>query len=180
MPEASDASTQRADSATQTRQSIAESAGIYLRARRALLASLGAIAITMDETNEFLSRLIERGEMAESDIAQFVSEYIMRKAPGDQEEPEPPVNKESKVETSLRAPAERTSIALAESVEVILERLNVPTHADIEELSRKISVLNEKVTALKERGGQLRANGQAAAVASDGEPMHEGRRSVEG
>lgn len=129
-------------------ETIAQNASLFLRARRALLASLGAIAITIEESNEFLSRLVERGEVAESDISRIVNEYVGRGG-----------RTEESAEVVRRPAVERTPPVLTNSVEVILERLNVPTHADIEELSRKISLLNEKVTALKQRGGMLHMSG---------------------
>ena len=42
-------------------------------------------------------------------------------------------------------------MALEDSVETILTRLNVPNKTEIEELSRKINYLNEKVLALRQR-----------------------------
>ena len=41
--------------------------------------------------------------------------------------------------------------ALEDSVETILNRLNVPNKAEIEELSRKIGLLSEKVNTLDGR-----------------------------
>ena len=46
----------------------------------------------------------------------------------------------------------KAGMALEDSVETILTRLNVPNKTEIEELSRKIGLLNEKVSALNNRG----------------------------
>ncbi len=46
---------------------IVQSANLYLAVRKVLLSSLGAMSLTADETNEFLNRLVERGEIAEAD-----------------------------------------------------------------------------------------------------------------
>ena len=46
---------------------IVQSANLYLVVRKALLASLGTVALTADEAGELFSRLVERGEIAEND-----------------------------------------------------------------------------------------------------------------
>ncbi len=46
----------------------------------------------------------------------------------------------------------KAGIALEDSVETILNRLNVPNKNEIEELSRKIGLLSEKVSTLDESG----------------------------
>lgn len=45
----------------------------------------------------------------------------------------------------------KAGIALEDSVETILNRLNVPNKNEIEELSRKIGLLSEKVSNLDGR-----------------------------
>ena len=45
---------------------IVQSATLYLLVRKALMASLGAVALSADEANEFVNRLVERGEIARS------------------------------------------------------------------------------------------------------------------
>ena len=72
-----------------------------------------------------------------------------------------------------RITIDKAAYALADSVEVILGRLNVPTKGDLEELSRKISKLNERVLALRQRnmaaeqGGQAQPDEQGAPDAAD-------------
>ena len=46
----------------------------------------------------------------------------------------------------------KAGIALEDSVETILNRLNVPNKNEIEELSRKIGLLSEKVSHLDGQG----------------------------
>jgi poly(hydroxyalkanoate) granule-associated protein len=132
-----------------------EQAHISQTARRALLTSLGALALSLEEANELLDRLVERGEVMEGDLARLVNEYLSREravANGSA------VHSES-VQLPAEPPraAERAAGTLAGSVEAILGRLNVPTHADIEALSLKISRLNDKVTALHRQRAALAA-----------------------
>lgn len=119
---------------------VVQSAGLYLAARRVLLASLGAVAIGLEEGNEFIERLVERGELAEADLTRLVNETI-----------EHSNQREARASEERKGTVDKAAMAIADSVEVILGRLNVPTKTDIEELSRKINYLNEKVMALRQR-----------------------------
>ncbi|GIK74230.1 MAG: poly(hydroxyalkanoate) granule-associated protein [Chloroflexota bacterium] len=116
---------------------IVQSANLYILVRKVLLSSLGAVALSMDEANEVLAKLVERGEVAEADLQKMLNELRARRERSEAE--------------AVRAREElsrKASNTLEESVETILTRLNVPNKSDIEELSRKISHLNEKVSAL--------------------------------
>ncbi len=95
--------------------------------RKVLLASIGAIALAQDEIEDFVNRLIERGEIAEKDGRKLVRELRERrkKTTHDAEE------------------------KMSKQVEEILDRLNVPTKADIQALSDKIAALTKKVDELK-------------------------------
>ncbi len=116
---------------------IVQSANLYLAVRKALLASLGAVAITAEEANELLDRLVERGELAESDVQNIVRDFRAQNR-----------QREAEVDKAREEITRKASVALEDSVETILTRLNVPNKADIEELSRKIGQLNEKVASL--------------------------------
>jgi len=119
---------------------IMQSANLYLMARKALLASLGAVAMTLEEANGFVDKLVDRGELAEADAQKLLAEWRMRS------------NEREKVVGEVRkSTAAKAGLALEESVEVILSRFNVPTKSDIDELSKKISALTQKVGALMER-----------------------------
>lgn len=127
-------------------EAIVQSANLYLLVRKVLLASLGAVALTAEEAGEFLDRLVERGELAEADVQKMLSEFSAgRKAPVTAEKPEKAAAKADK------ATAKKASGPLEGSVESILDRLNVPTRSDIEELSKKISRLDSKVSELKSK-----------------------------
>jgi len=119
---------------------IVQSANLYLMARKALMASLGAVAMTLDEANEFVDKLVERGELAEADTQKLLNELRTRSTTSEQTVGEASKNIVSKA-----------GMALEESVEVILNRLNVPSKSEIEELSKKIGALNQKVSALIEQ-----------------------------
>lgn len=101
--------------------------------RRVLLAGVGAAALTTDEIQDFLNRLVERGELAEKDVRKLMNDVVARRD-----------GAEKRVEKSV----ESASGVVEEQIEKILARLNVPNKGDIEELSKKIATLSQKVDDL--------------------------------
>jgi polyhydroxyalkanoate synthesis regulator phasin len=93
-------------------------------ARKVLLASVGAVALAQDEVEDFVNRLVERGEIAEKDGKKLVGDWM---------------EKRKKV----------TERELDKRIEELLHRVNVPTKSDIEALSAKITALTKKVDELK-------------------------------
>lgn len=130
------------------------SSGVLEYARRLLL---GSVSLTLDEINEFLAWLKRRGSVSEADVALLVQQYV-ETHPADGAAPD------DLVVVNLPPRLEKQS-ALERSVETILVRLNVPTRSDIENLSRKITMLNEKVSRLKE---MREANAAPPALPDDG------------
>ncbi len=125
-------------------EAIVQSANLYLMARRVLLTSLGAVALTLEEGDDFVNKLVERGEVAETDLNRMVEEFVRRSN-----------EREASALETRKGTMDKAAYALADSVEVILGRLNVPSKGDLDELSRKISQLNEKVLALRQRNAPL-------------------------
>jgi len=100
--------------------------------RRIVLASIGAIALAQDELEDFMKKLVERGEIAEQEAKKIMNEAISRK------------NKQgSKAEDEIQKGFAST-----------LKRMNIPSKSDIEVLSEKINELSKKVDELKEEPKQ--------------------------
>lgn len=108
-------------------------------ARKVLLASVGAVALTKDEIEQFVSRLVERGEIAEQDGRKMVKDVLARRRAQTEQA-------EEEVEKQM----EKAENVLDERIEAMLTRLNVPTKNDIDTLSQKITALSAKVDALKD------------------------------
>jgi poly(hydroxyalkanoate) granule-associated protein len=100
-------------------------------ARKVLLASIGAMALAQDEVEDFVNRLVERGEIAEKDGRKLVKEVMDRR------------KKETK----------KAEDEMGKRMQDTLDRLNVPTKADIEALGDKIAALTKKVEDLKKTQG---------------------------
>ncbi len=94
--------------------------------RKVLLASIGAVALAQEEIEEFINKLVERGEIAEQDGKKLVGE-VMERRKKFQKKTEGEMNKQ---------------------VEQILERMDVPTKGDIDSLSKKITALSKKIDDL--------------------------------
>jgi polyhydroxyalkanoate synthesis regulator phasin len=92
--------------------------------RKVLLAGIGAVALAQDELEEFVDKLVERGEIAEKDARKLLREATEKR------------RKSAETEIDKR-------------LEDVLEQLNVPSKADIDALSHKIVALTHKVDELK-------------------------------
>lgn len=110
--------------------------------RRVLLASVGAVALTRDEIEDFVTHLVERGEIAEQDGRRLVRETLRRQRSEVEDIAE-------KVQEGTEKRMSRAENALDQRIETVLGRLNVPSKGDIDLLSEKISMLADKVDALK-------------------------------
>jgi polyhydroxyalkanoate synthesis regulator phasin len=93
---------------------------LFELARKVALASVGAVALTQDEVEKFIDKLVERGEVAEKDARKLMRE----------------LSHKSRRTTDKR-------------MEEVLHRMDIPTRADIKALSLKIAALTEKVETLK-------------------------------
>jgi polyhydroxyalkanoate synthesis regulator phasin len=94
---------------------------------KVLLASIGAVALAQEEIEEFVNKLVERGEIAEKDGRKMVHEVMERR----------------------KKEAVKAEDQLSSRVEEILARMNAPTKADIDALGGKITDLSQKVDELK-------------------------------
>jgi poly(hydroxyalkanoate) granule-associated protein len=100
--------------------------------RKVLLASLGAAAITRDEVEAFLNKLVERGELAQKDGEKLVKEL------------------RSRVRDS-RPQVQKVGERVEQGVEEFLNRLNIPSKRDIDDLSAKIAQLSARVDELRKQ-----------------------------
>jgi polyhydroxyalkanoate synthesis regulator phasin len=95
-------------------------------ARKVLLASIGAVALAADEIEDFVNKLVERGEIAEKDGRKLVKDVLERRRE--------------------LSPIEQT---LDRQMDRLLARLNVPTKADVDALNASIADLTRKIDELQ-------------------------------
>ena len=101
---------------------------LYEAARNVLLAGIGVIALTQETIEDFVGRLIERGEIAEKEGRKLINEVMAKR----------------------KKDAEKGQDELTRRVETVMDRMSVPSKADIDALSDKITELSKKVDSLKE------------------------------
>jgi poly(hydroxyalkanoate) granule-associated protein len=104
-----------------------EEPGILESLRRVLLASVGVVALTIEEIGDLVDKLVERGEIAEQEGKKLVNE----------------IKEKRKKKTG-----EAEDLASSRMREM-MDKMDVPTKADIEDLSAKIATLSKKVDELK-------------------------------
>jgi len=106
--------------------------------RKLILAGIGAFALSREEAEAFLNRLVERGELAQKDAQKLFEEAMenLRKTA---------VPQSDQVQTNLNNLAARFET----SFEQFLNRLNIPSKRDIDELSAKIAQLALRVEELR-------------------------------
>ncbi len=100
-------------------------------ARRVLMAGVGVVVLAQEEIEEFVNKLIERGEIAEKDGRKLINEVIE--------------NRKNQAQETKQATQEEFDKRL----ESILDRLNIPTRGDIDKLNTKVTELTAKVEELK-------------------------------
>ncbi len=104
---------------------------LYETTRTILLAGIGAISLAQDEVNNFLDRLVERGEMAEADARKLVREVTERREKLERE------RREHAQENKRAATTERAA-----------------TRADIEALNARIAELTRQIEELRNQTGK--------------------------
>jgi poly(hydroxyalkanoate) granule-associated protein len=100
---------------------------LFEAARKVLLAGVGAFAIGKEEIEDFISKLVERGEIAEKDARKLAREIMEKRSKG----------------------AQKAEEEMTRRVETILDRMNVPSKNDIDELTKKIEELTKKLDEMK-------------------------------
>lgn len=113
---------------------------LFKAARNLLLASIGAVALSKDEIEALVNRLVEKGEITEKDGRKLVEELVDRTKEVSQERVKKTTEQVSKTEDVLN-----------KRIEAVLNTMNIPSKQDIEQLTRKIDALSRKVSALDKK-----------------------------
>jgi len=95
-------------------------------ARKVLLASIGVVAVAQDELEDFVEKLIDRGEIAEKDGKKLLKEMVEKRKKRSQEVEE----------------------EMSRKVRETMEHMNIPTRGDLEKLSSSITALSKKIDEL--------------------------------
>ncbi len=99
--------------------------------RRILMASIGVAVLAQEEIEDFVTKLIDRGEIAESDGRSLVSDVLERRR------------------NEVQDRSKQAGEGVDRRMEGMLNRLNVPTQSEIQTLSEQIAELSQKVDELR-------------------------------
>jgi poly(hydroxyalkanoate) granule-associated protein len=121
-------------------EAIMQGASLYLLARRVLLAGMGAVALTAEEAQAFVDKLVERGELAEVEAQKLIQDFQERLK-----------QRESQIQRAGEQGAQQAGSMVEDQIAAMLHRMNVPTKRDIDQLSQQIEMLNAKIDAMRER-----------------------------
>jgi polyhydroxyalkanoate synthesis regulator phasin len=99
--------------------------------QKVLFAGIGAAALTRDEVEAFVNRMVQRGDIPESE-AEAVVEDVM---------------------ATSKKQAARLDAEVDKRVKAALKQSDIPTTEDIEDLNAKIAALQRKVEELSKKTG---------------------------
>ena len=100
--------------------------------RRVLMAGIGVAVLAQEEIEDFVTKLVDRGEIAENDGRSLISDVLEQRR------------------REIQEGTKKASGRVDRSVEGMLSRMNVPTKSEINNLSEQISELSKKVDQLRE------------------------------
>ena len=104
---------------------------------KVLLAGIGAAALAQEEIEDFVNRLVERGEIAEADGKKMVKDVLEKR------------KQMVKMPSMPKMPPKKFTSDLEKRIEDVMAKMNIPTKDEIEALSAKITALTKKVDELK-------------------------------
>lgn len=129
--------------AAQVRKAVKDTAAeiekspLLAAAHRVLLAGIGAAALAQDEIEDFVNRLVERGQIAEADGKKMLKDVLeKRKTVFDKT-------------AELAEMPKRAVDDVEKRIEDTMAKMNIPTKDEIEALGAKITALTKKVDELK-------------------------------
>jgi poly(hydroxyalkanoate) granule-associated protein len=117
--------------------------------RKLMLAGFGAFALTREEAEALLNRLVERGEIAQKDAQRIMDETMSRVRHVAQPPTTQVENTLTGVTSNLTSQVTTLTSQMESNLEQFLNRLNIPSKRDIDELSAKIAQLAARVEELR-------------------------------
>jgi len=106
---------------------VIEEASILESLRRVLLASVGVVALTIEEIGELVDKLVERGEIAEQEGKKLVIE----------------------IKEKRKKKTDEAEDMASSRMREMMDKMDIPTKSDINDLSAKIATLSKRVDELK-------------------------------
>lgn len=98
--------------------------------RRVLMAAVGAVVLTQEQIEDFVGKLVDRGEIADGDARKLLNDVVERRM------------------KIVHNSAKKAEDEMDRRIEGLLARMNIPSKGEIESLSDKIAELSRKVDEL--------------------------------
>ncbi len=98
--------------------------------RRVLMAAVGAVVLTQEQIEDFVGKLVERGEIADGDARKLINDVVERR------------------KKIVHSGARKAEDEMDRRIESLLWRMNIPSKGEIDSLSDKIAELSRKVDDL--------------------------------
>lgn len=95
--------------------------------RKLLLAGIGAVSLAQEEMEDFINKLVERGEIAEKDGRKLLDDVAEKR----------------------KKKTRRIKQKLDQRLDDFMVRRDIPTRTDVDALNAKIAELTKKIDALK-------------------------------
>jgi poly(hydroxyalkanoate) granule-associated protein len=105
--------------------------------RKVLLASVGAVVLAQEEIEDFVEKLVKRGELAEKEGKKLLDDILARRRKQ--------VQKVSKEVANLGADL---GSGVTEGIETVLHKVKLVSKRDVDQLSAKIDSLADVVDKL--------------------------------
>ena len=123
-------SAEKTETAAQKKDSFAEVI------RKVALASVGAVVLAQEEVEDFVGRLVQKGELAEKEGRSLVNDLVEKR------------KQKQSAREERTGPVGAVTSAIDSTVDKVLHKINVPTRTDVEELAKKIDEIDKKIEAL--------------------------------
>ena len=107
---------------------------------KVLLAGIGAAALAQEEIEDFVNRLVERGEIAEADGKKMMKDVLEKR------------KQMVKMPAKPSVQPKKITSDIEKRIEDLMAKMNIPTKDEIDALSAKITVLTKKVDELTKSG----------------------------
>jgi poly(hydroxyalkanoate) granule-associated protein len=117
--------------------------------RKLMLAGFGAFALTREEAEALLNRLVERGELAQKDAQRLMDETMTRFRSVAQPQTSQVESTVNTLTSNVTSQVSGLTHQMESNLEQFLNRLNIPSKRDIDELSAKIAQLAARVEELR-------------------------------
>lgn len=121
--------------------------------RRTMLAGIGMFAVSMEELDKFMKRMAERGEVAQKDADKVINQMMEQLRASQPAGTTPPLDTEG-VQANAEAAAANARNAFESNLEQFLNRMNIPSQRDIDELSARVAQLTARVEELRRTIGE--------------------------